>query len=221
MSDSELIKIVIAGPEDTGKTSLRLRLTNGIFKSMSIPTIGVEYENYEFITNDEKIKLQIWDTAGQARFRSVAKAYFRYSLGAILVFDITNRRSFDELNIWINDLHNLCAENAYIILVGNKSDLEEDRAISRSEAENFANQKGIQYFETSAKSNVNVETIFKTLGEEIIRRIKPKSDTTPPNKTEKVDEKKKMQKVIMNFHLVRQICMIFRLKNTKMTSLLF
>lgn len=173
MSDSpNSYKIVVVGASGVGKTAIVNQLINKNFKEEGQPTIGVEFKSYSLQADDENVKLQIWDTAGQERFRSVSKAYFRNALGAVLVFDLTQRQSFEELNMWINDLNSLCAPNAYIILVGNKKDLEDDRQIAETEAQEFAKRYNLQYLETSAKTGDNVQDTFVRLGQGILRHIK-------------------------------------------------
>jgi small GTP-binding protein len=164
-------KVVVAGPSGVGKTSLVEHLLSGTFLEESEATIGVQFRTYSLQADGQTIELQIWDTAGQERFKSVAKAYFRNALGGVLAFDLTSRQSFDELNIWINDLNTLCAANAHVILVGNKTDLTESREIVASEAQMFAQRHNLVYLETSAKSGDNVADAFVRLGTEILRKV--------------------------------------------------
>ena len=187
MSDSpNSYKIVVVGASGVGKTAIVNWLVNKNFKEEGQPTIGVEFKSYSLQADDENVKLQIWDTAGQERFRSVSKAYFRNALGAVLVFDLTQRQSFDELNMWINDLNSLCSPNAYIILVGNKSDLEENRQIVETEAQEFAKRYNLVYLETSAKTGANVQETFVRLGQGILRHIK-EGDIKPNKPVESLE----------------------------------
>ena len=181
MSDSgqNNFKIVVVGASGVGKTAIVNQLVNKNFKEEGQPTIGVEFKSFSLEAGDEHVRLQIWDTAGQERFRSVSKAYFRNAVGAVLVFDITEKQSFDELNMWINDLNTLCAPNAYIILVGNKTDRAEERAVSESEAQETAKRYNLEYLETSAKSGENVQEAFVRLGQGIVRQFKEKKITPP------------------------------------------
>ena len=176
-------KVVVVGASGVGKTTIVQRLITGGFREESQPTIGVEFKSYTMQSENETIKLQIWDTAGQERFKSVSKAYFRNALGAILMFDLTDRQSFDDLNMWINDLNTLCAPNAYIILIGNKLDLtvedEAARQIAESEEQAFAQRYNLIYLETSAKDGKNVSEAFARLGTEILRRVKEGQITLP------------------------------------------
>jgi small GTP-binding protein len=164
-------KIVVVGSSGVGKTSLVEHLISGSFHEETQPTIGVQFKTFSLTVDNEAINLQIWDTAGQERFKAVSKAYFRNAIGGILVFDLTNRLSFDDLNSWINDLNTLCAPNAHIILVGNKTDLVDSREIVESEALAFAQRYNLAYLETSAKSGNNVAEAFARLATEIFRKI--------------------------------------------------
>jgi small GTP-binding protein len=164
-------KVVVVGASGVGKTSLVEKLLTGGFHEETQPTIGVQFKSYPLQSDGEAIKLQIWDTAGQERFRAVSKAYFRNAVGGILVFDLTNRQSFDDLNTWINDLTTLCAPKAHVVLVGNKVDLVHAREIVESEAQAFAQRYDLVYIETSAKSGSNVTEAFVRLGREILRKV--------------------------------------------------
>lgn len=190
--NTHAFKVVVVGASGVGKTAIVQHLLTGNFREDCQPTIGVEFKSYTIQSESESVKLQIWDTAGQERFRSVSKAYFRNALGAILMFDLTNRQSFDDLGMWINDLNTLCAPNAYIILIGNKLDLRDDRQIVESEAQAFAQRYNLIYLETSAKNGDNVSDAFARLGTEILRRVKDGQITLPkpPVRTQLVDEEK-------------------------------
>lgn len=189
-------KIVVVGASGVGKTAIVNQLVNKNFKEEGQPTIGVEFKSYSVQADGENVKLQIWDTAGQERFRSVSKAYFRNAVGAILVFDLTQKPSFDELNAWINDLNALCAPNAFIILVGNKSDLADDRAVSENEAQETAKRYNVEYLETSAKNGSNVEEAFVRLGQGILRGTKEKKiePVKPAETVTKIGSEKKPAK---------------------------
>jgi small GTP-binding protein len=128
------------------------RLINDMFKDKIPPTVGVEFKSYPLQANGESVKLQIWDTAGQEQFRSVSKAYFRGAVDALLVFNITQRSSFEELGRWMNDLNSLCAPNTYVILAGSKSDLVNDGIVAETDIREIERRYNIEYIETSAKS---------------------------------------------------------------------
>ncbi|KAI8874493.1 ras-domain-containing protein, partial [Backusella circina FSU 941] len=125
-----------------------------------------------FVTvNDQQIKLQIWDTAGQESFRSITRSYYRGAAGALLVYDITRRDTFENLTTWLDDVRQHANPNTVIMLIGNKCDLESNRQVSREEAEAFAKEHNLSFLETSAKSAENVEDAFLKTAEEIQKKI--------------------------------------------------
>ncbi|KAH0785277.1 small GTP-binding protein [Histomonas meleagridis] len=163
-------KFIIIGSSGVGKTALLKRLTENTFKQQSQSTIGVEFDSTIIDIDNQQVKLQIWDTAGQERFRSIAKAYFRNAIGVILAFDITERKSFNEVNMWLTDVRSLCDPTAVILLVGNKADLASKRVITLAEAEQLAQQQQITYLETSAADGTNVREAFVRVATQIFRR---------------------------------------------------
>ena len=163
-------KFIVIGSSGVGKTAILKRLVDDVFTGESQSTIGVEFLATTLDVEGQSVKLQIWDTAGQERFRSIAKAYFRSAIGVILVFDLTDRKSFDELNSWLNDIHALCDPNAVVTLIGNKSDLTENRNITSSEAEAFAQLHQLTYFETSALGGDNIQEAFHRTAASILRK---------------------------------------------------
>jgi small GTP-binding protein len=189
MSDlaSNTFKVVVVGASGVGKTAIVHQLINKNFKEESQSTIGVEFKSYSLQTDSETVKLQIWDTAGQERFRSVSKAYFRNALGAVLVFDLTNKPSLDELDGWINDLNSLSAPNAVIILAGNKADLTEERIVTENEARETAKRYGLDYLETSAKNGDNIAETFVRLASGILRQVKAGAIAMPSPTDQKVE----------------------------------
>lgn len=164
-------KIIIVGASGVGKTALVMNLLGTPVESPK-PTVGVEFLAHELNVNGEKVRLQIWDTAGQERFRAMSRAYFRNAMGAILMFDTTNRSSFDALSVWLTDLHQLSCPNSVVLLVGNKNDLVDQRQVGASEAESFAKHHNLQYMDTSALTGANVNETFMYLAEEVVARIK-------------------------------------------------
>jgi small GTP-binding protein len=153
-------KFIVIGSSGVGKTSLLQRLIDGQFSADGSPTIGVEYLSTVLEIDDQPIKLQIWDTAGQEKFRSIAKSYFRHAVGVILVYDITDRKSFDDLSSWLNDVHQFSDPNASIALIGNKLDRAAERAVTTAEAQLFASSHQLTYLETSALGGDNVNEAF-------------------------------------------------------------
>lgn len=148
-----------------------LQFTDKKFKNDNDPTIGVEFGSKTLDIAGKVIKLQIWDTAGQESFRSITRSYFRGAIGAILTFDITNRESFQQLGSFISETSSCASQNLVLVLVGNKSDLDSKRQVSREEAEGFAASHGLTYIETSAKTNENVDHCFTSLAEQVMGRI--------------------------------------------------
>lgn len=191
-SSTNSFKVVVVGSSGVGKTAVVRQLIDGKFSEEGQPTIGVEFKTYSLTADGDNIKLQIWDTAGQERFRSVSKAYFRNAVGAVLVYDLTNRSSFEELNTWLNDLNSLAAPNACIVLIGNKADLTDERQIEEAEADAFAQRYGLTRLETSAKDGTGVKEAFARLGEGIIRKEKEGKLVPPkPAPSKEVTEEKK------------------------------
>lgn len=172
MSVVSSYKIVVVGSSGVGKTALVQRLTDNIFTGENQSTIGVEFKTYPVTVGDDQVKLNIWDTAGQEKFRSVSKAYFRSAVGGILVFSINDRESFEELGRWLNDLQSLALPNALILLVGNKSDLASERVIASNEAEAFAIRHNMEYMETSAQDATNVTEAFIRLATGVHEKVK-------------------------------------------------
>jgi small GTP-binding protein len=164
------LKFIIIGSAGVGKTAILKRLVTNSYSEDLHSTVGVQFNAIKMMIDDRQVKLQIWDTAGQERFRSISKQYYRNVVGVILVFDITDRTSFDELSSWIGDVHTLCEANVVVQLIGNKADLKSHRAVTIGEAEAFASLQRVQYIETSAKIGENVTEAFVRLATRIISR---------------------------------------------------
>ena len=174
-------KFIVIGSSGVGKTAILKRLVDDVFTGESQSTIGVEFLATSVDVDGQAVKLQIWDTAGQERFRSIAKAYFRSAIGVILVFDLTDRKSFEDLVRWLEDVHSLCDPNAVVTLIGNKSDLEASRKISESEAKAFADLHQLNYLETSALGGDNVELAFQTTASTVLRTVANVNDLMKNN----------------------------------------
>jgi small GTP-binding protein len=163
-------KFIVIGSSGVGKTALLKRLVDDVFTGESQSTIGVEFLTATVRVDNATIKLQIWDTAGQERFRSIAKAYFRSAIGVMLVFDLADRKSFEDLNQWLADVHSLCDPNAVVTLIGNKSDLADLRTVTVTEAEGFAQLHQLTYLETSARGGNNVQEAFQKAAGAVYRK---------------------------------------------------
>ena len=183
-----IFKVLLLGNSDVGKSSLLLRFVDSVWNETFVPTIGVDFKVKTVEIGDKKVKMQIWDTAGQERFRNVISTYFRGGNGLLLIYDITNKDSFKNLESWLIEIEKNASENILKLLIGNKSDLEEDREISKEEGQAFANRNGMQFMETSAKMNTNVDEAFQALGKLMIEFNSGQKTTM--NSQNKNDKKK-------------------------------
>ena len=160
-SHTYIFRICLLGDSSVGKTSLLTRYSEGkIIEKYNSP-IGVDFKVVTLKLNDVISKVHIWDTAGQERFKSIAINYFRNSHGFIFVYDISNRESFENLNNWIELAFSNNQNSIINFLIGNKSDLNDERKVSEDEGKQFAIQKKFVFMETSAKDNINVDKVFE------------------------------------------------------------
>ena len=166
------VKLLIVGDSSVGKTSLLLQYTEDNFPSQHIATIGVEYKIKIIPYKDYRLKLQIWDTAGQERFHSITNNFFHNADGILFVYDITDEKSSEGAKKWIREAKEV-GNFFQRILIGNKSDLEEDRKVTKEEAEKYCKEINICHFESSAKENINIKEVFDKIIELI---FKDKSD---------------------------------------------
>ncbi|URE29305.1 ras-related protein [Musa troglodytarum] len=156
-----VFKVVVIGDSAVGKTQLLSRFTKDEFCFDSKSTIGIEFQTRTIVLNRKRIKAQIWDTAGQERYRAVTSAYYRGALGAMLVYDITKRATFDHVARWVEELRANADKAIVIMLIGNKSDLADKRAVSAEDAVEFAEEQGLFFSEASALSGDNVERVLE------------------------------------------------------------
>lgn len=175
MSNKYTFKYIIVGDSGVGKSCLMMRFIDKRFETSHDLTIGVEFGSYLQQIDNNVIKLQIWDTAGQESFRSITRSYYRGAIVAIIVFDVTSRKSFENIMSWYQDVINNKTHNITAVLVGNKIDKTDKRQISFDEAQKFASDNDMKYYETSAKDDTNVNDIFLEPAEEIYRQIKNKN----------------------------------------------
>ena len=174
MTYDEKIQLILIGESGVGKTSLIRRYTNNIFNSNHLETIGIEFYSREERINNKIIQIKFWDTAGQEIFHSLTKNFYRKADGIIIVYDITNKESFERVQDWIKSVYDNTEtyKEIQMIIVGNKIDLEERREVSYNEGSIFAQKNGMLFFECSAKTGNNVEKIFMESTQEIYSRIK-------------------------------------------------
>ncbi|KAF5458193.1 hypothetical protein F2P56_022247 [Juglans regia] len=178
-----VFKMVLIGDSAVGKSQILARFARNEFSLESKATIGVEFQTRTLVIQHKSVKAQIWDTAGQERYRAVTSAYYRGAVGAMLVYDITKRQTFDHIPRWLEELRSHADKNIVIILIGNKSDLEHQRAVPTEDAKEFAQNEGLFFLETSALEATNVESAFLTVLTEIFNIVNKKSLVADENRS--------------------------------------
>ena len=166
-----LLKYIVIGDSSVGKSNILLRYTHNQFNEEYQSTIGVEFGAKNIKINNKIYRIQIWDTAGQENFRSITRAYYKNSVCALVVYDITKRESFENVQSWIQDCRNQSPKTIIMVLVGNKNDLENERDVSFDEGEQFAKNNNMIFYETSAKTGKNVNEIFENTVNNISKKI--------------------------------------------------
>jgi len=162
-------KILFLGDTEVGKTSLLIRYSDNKFENDGLPTLGVDLRNKYVQIENKKIRLDLWDTAGQERFLNITKNYFKGSHGIIFVCDVTKKKTYERLKIWIEDAKSNVSEKTEMIIAGNKIDLQ-NREVSKEELKNISDKYNIPFLETSAKTGEGVEEIFNTLIHNIFQK---------------------------------------------------
>ncbi|KAE8679410.1 Ras-related protein RABA4d [Hibiscus syriacus] len=170
-----VFKVVLIGDSAVGKSQLLARFSRNQFSLDSKATIGVEFQTKTLVIDNKTVKAQIWDTAGQERYRAVTSAYYRGAVGAMLVYDMTKRQSFDNMARWLEELRGHADKNIIVMLIGNKCDLGNLRAVPTEDAQEFAQRESLFFMETSALESTNVETAFLTILTEIYGIIRKKT----------------------------------------------
>ncbi|KAG6791500.1 hypothetical protein POTOM_000621 [Populus tomentosa] len=166
-----LFKLLLIGDSGVGKSCLLLRFADDSYLESYISTIGVDFKIRTVEQDGKTIKLQIWDTAGQERFRTITSSYYRGAHGIIIVYDVTDQESFNNVKQWLNEIDRYASENVNKLLVGNKSDLTANKVVSYETAKAFADEIGIPFMETSAKNAINVEQAFMAMAADIKNRM--------------------------------------------------
>ena len=161
-------KILLIGESNVGKTSIILRYTEGEFKTSGISTCGVDLKHKFVSLDNTKIRLDIWDTAGQERFRGLAKNYFRGANGFILVYDITEKKTFEKLKGWMNDAKEKIDKDYKMIVVGNKKDCINERKVDYEQLEEFGKKNNVIFTEVSAKTGEGIDKMFISMVEELL-----------------------------------------------------
>ena len=155
-----VVKYIVVGSISVGKTSILYRFTENKFAEKYQPTFGIEFSVKTETIGDTGYRLQLWDTAGAEEFHSLTKGYYKNATCSLLVYSISDRNTFDDIKDWIEEANTYANENMIKVLVGNKSDLEDKREVTKMEAECFAKEKDMLFFEVSAKENINIEDVF-------------------------------------------------------------
>jgi Ras-related protein Rab-2A len=154
-------KLIVIGDSSVGKSCLTMKATKNFFEEFYNPTVGFEFFTFNVKVNDKAIKLQIWDTCGQEVYRSLIQSFYRNSSLAMMVYEIDKKESFDNLNNWYNEIREQSNPDIKIFLIGNKTDLEENRQVTKEEANSFVQEHNIDFFiETSAKTGFNAQNVF-------------------------------------------------------------
>ena len=166
-----LFKYIIIGDAAVGKSNILLRYAHGQFKDEYQLTIGVEFGAKNIEIKNKIYRIQIWDTAGQENFRSITRAYYKNSVCALVVYDITNKDSFKNVSTWIQDCKNQSPKTIFMVLVGNKCDLNDKREVSYEDGNDLAERNNMLFYETSAKNGDNIEEIFMNSAQEIAKKI--------------------------------------------------
>ncbi|KAG6492264.1 hypothetical protein ZIOFF_047218 [Zingiber officinale] len=190
-----LFKIVLIGDSGVGKSNILSRFTRNEFSLDSKSTIGVEFATKTLQIEGKTVKAQIWDTAGQERYRAITSAYYRGAVGALLVYDITKKQTFDNMQRWLHELRDHADSNIVVMMAGNKSDLTHLRAVSESEGQEYAEKEELSFLETSALGSENIEKAFQTILTEIYHIMNKKAlaaqeaarNTAPPSQGTTID----------------------------------
>ncbi|XP_024408984.1 ras-related protein Rab-26 isoform X3 [Desmodus rotundus] len=164
-------KVMLVGDSGVGKTCLLVRFKDGAFLAGTfISTVGIDFRNKVLDVDGMKVKLQIWDTAGQERFRSVTHAYYRDAHALLLLYDVTNKASFDNIQAWLAEIREYAQHGVVLMLLGNKVDSAQERVVKREDGEKLAKEYGLPFMETSAKMGLNVDLAFIAIAKELKQR---------------------------------------------------
>lgn len=183
--------LVLIGDTQVGKSALLLRFHEGGYNPSMISTIGVDFRIRTIEVDGKRVKLRIWDTAGQEKFRAIGNGYYRQAQGIVIVYDVTSESSFRNVVNWMQSIDELAPENVCRILLGNKCDMTKERVIETAKGRELADKYGVQFFETSAKTGHNVEDAFRAISREIrivVDTQESSSDilASPPRNTRRV-----------------------------------
>ena len=165
-----MFKVVLVGDSFVGKTNIMSKYLKNEFHEDSKATVGVEFGSKQFNIEGHTIKAQIWDTAGQERYKAITSAYYKGAKGAFIVYDITRKQSFESVERWVTDVTSVADKKISIVLIGNKSDLEDQRQVTKEQAEEKANKLEVAFLETSAFSGDNLDKAFDMMINEVYKK---------------------------------------------------
>ncbi|XP_017261551.1 ras-related protein Rab-8B [Kryptolebias marmoratus] len=200
-----LFKLLLIGDSGVGKTCLLFRFSEDSFNTTFISTIGIDFKIRTIELDGKRVKLQIWDTAGQERFRTITTAYYRGAMGIMLVYDICNEKSFDNIKNWIRNIEEHASSDVEKMILGNKCDMTDRRQVSKDRGEKLAIDYGVKFLETSAKSGLNVEEAFYTIARDILHSLRSKttdSSVDGSGKPVKITDKKSKRVKLFKCSLV-------------------
>ena len=163
-----MYKILLLGDSSVGKTCILTRYADNTFQEEHMATIGLDFKIKSVNLNGKIVKVQIWDTAGQDRFKSITKNYYKGAHGIILIYDVTKRKTFDNLKNWIDTIKEEVSDKVSVILVGNKIDNIDNRVVTTQEGQGIANEYNLQFYETSAKTGDNIDIAFNDLIKKVV-----------------------------------------------------
>lgn len=181
MKFDEKIQLIIVGESSVGKTSLLYKYTQGVFTNQHLATVGLEYFTKEEKVEDKVIRVKIWDTAGQEQYKSLTRNFYRNSDGVIIVYDVTNKSSFEKVQEWVQSINDNTDKNIKMVLVGNKIDLQ--REVTTDEGKKLADFYKIPFFETSAKENTGISDFIRKIIADVLETYKPNTESIALDKT--------------------------------------
>ncbi|KAI9488269.1 GTP-binding protein ypt1 [Zychaea mexicana] len=181
-----LFKLLLIGDSGVGKSCLLLRFADDTYTESYISTIGVDFKIRTVELEGRTVKLQIWDTAGQERFRTITSSYYRGAHGIIVVYDVTDQDSFNNLQMWLKEIERYAAEGVSKLVVGNKNDLTDKKVVDTTAVKEFSESTSIPFLETSAKDSTNVEQAFLTMAKQIKDRMGSATINNNPQQTVRV-----------------------------------
>ena len=187
------LKLLVVGDSSVGKTNFVMRLINNEFSKNYMTTSGIDLKTTDIEIKNKKIHIQLWDTAGQEKYKAITKNLFLKVMGALIIYDITNEASYNNLKSWVKLIKEECGKHMQLIILGNKSDLNDERKISKDEAINYAKEQKIDYIETSSKTGENVKKAVTMICENILenKELNDSSSFVLDNSSFLTDKRKK------------------------------